>query len=600
MEGFVNTGVQTPYLDGMKHNICYAKSGVNNIAEQNQTQNLQNQQNTYVREPYHLQQNLLSGGNNLLGQSYYSTFTDFDKTVVDTVVAPNQSGKQRMYAALAIGGSVVTLGGITLAVTRGKLPKALTGAMSKVMDKINKKTEQIKQKPSMSRLEGTYLSVLQGINKAAYKIRGAIFNISPLKDVLFDKLVRQKCGLQKPCDAITNAFRKLSFGTVKSSYKKASGNIDEMSKIFDETNARLASGSIEGAKPVEKGDLKSIVEKTGNIRKLFDESFTEKALQQRSDELVQTFDGLGSRVYNRIYGNVKDFVKDVNEWTSFVPEILVAKDKSLFMAKLAEKRKLITNNPENNYHALTEILTTLENTINPSHKESREIVKSLRDLSKRYVSASGENEAAIRTKINSMINNVLKSANKTSQSEIYSEADSKKILSLLRQYGKVVNTDKKGYIEEILSYYKEVLPPAEYAKVKKSAQKTVDSLNKAVHNEGFEYVDKLRDLATGSALTDVAIGMGVPVIATGAAVSVADTKEKKQSVVLKYGIPLLVGIATTTISTVKLISGGKSLMLGALTSTIANEICERIDKKLKSNNSKSSADEQNMNNVETK
>jgi hypothetical protein len=156
----------------------------------------------------------------------------------------------------------------------------------------------------------------------------------------------------------------------------------------------------------------------------------------------------------------------------------------------------------------------------------------------------------------------------------------------LHEFGKIVNTDKKGQIEEILSIYHEILPPEEYKKVKKVAQKAINSLNKAVHDEGFEYVDKVRDLAVGSALTDVAFGMGLPVTATSFAVCQADTKEKKRSVVLKYGIPLLVGVATSTLSTIKLVSGGKALMLGAFTSTLTNEICERVDKKLNKSNSK--------------
>ena len=43
----------------------------------------------------------------------------------------------------------------------------------------------------------------------------------------------------------------------------------------------------------------------------------------------------------------------------------------------------------------------------------------------------------------------------------------------------------------------------------------------------------MRDLSVGSALTDVAIGMGLPLLTTGIAVSAADTKEKKRSVILE-------------------------------------------------------------------
>ena len=80
--------------------------------------------------------------------------------------------------------------------------------------------------------------------------------------------------------------------------------------------------------------------------------------------------------------------------------------------------------------------------------------------------------------------------------------------------------------------------------------------------------------------------MALPIFSTGIAVSAADTKEKKRSVILKYGIPLLTGMATATTCTIRLISGGNALILGGLVSILSNEICERIDNHLLSKSSK--------------
>lgn len=521
------------------------------------------------------------------------------ENVIDTVTKPNQTKKQRIRSAIIIGSSVATLGTLTLALTKGKVSKKTTDAIQKLMDKITKKTEQIKDKPTISKLEGMYLSGLQKTNKIMFMIRGAIFNLSPLKDVLFDKFVRQKCGLKKPCDAITNWFKDLSFATVKSSYKKASKSIDKMSQTFENVNARLLSHGpqgIHGAKPFTKEQLLEITKRTENIRNAFDTHFVPSQLEKRSEDLVKNLDGLGNKVYDRIYGNMKGFVTDVNAWTSFVPEELIAKDKAKIMASLADKRRIITNNPTNNFDNMNAILNNLDAVINPKDKNSRKFVKALKDLSKRYVTASGSDENIIREEISKTINATLKHARLISESKTYTPEENKKIMSLLRNFGKIINTDKKGDIEEILTIYRQILPPKEYEKVKKVALKTIKDLNKAVHNEGFEYVDKVRDLATGSALTDVAIGTAVPVISTGIAISTAKTKEKKRSVGLKYGVPLLVGIATTMISTVKLVSGGKSLMLGAFTGAAANEICEHIDNYLKK---KSKPDNQQNTEIKT-
>ena len=119
-------------------------------------------------------------------------------------------------------------------------------------------------------------------------------------------------------------------------------------------------------------------------------------------------------------------------------------------------------------------------------------------------------------------------------------------------------------------------------------------MNTATKLEGSEYVDKVRDLTDGSALTDVALSMALPLVSTSIAVSAANTKEKKQSVALKYGIPIVTGAITSTIATVKLVSGGKSLALGLLSTLITNQICSNIDKKLKQKSQNNSSQNSNI------
>ena len=379
MEGFVYFKSNSPF-DVMKHSNDYAKS-------------------TVVSKPSPKQEEVQTKPDEFVGTTVGSSENSMTESVIDTVTKPNQNKKQRVRSALIIGGSVATLGALSLALTKGKLSQKTAAAMNNLMEKISKKTEQLKDKPSISKLEGMYLSGLQKVNRTMFMIRGAIFNISPLKDVLFDKFVRQKCGLQKPCDAITNWFKDLSFATVKSSYKKASKSIDKMSKTFEDVNSRLLSHGaerIQGAKPFEKSQLAEISKRTASIRTAFDTHFMPSQLEKRSEDLVKQFDGLGNKVYDKIYGNMKGFVKDINAWTSFVPEEIIAKDKAKIMASLADKRRIITNNPTNNYNKLGEILSELDSAINPKDKASRKFVKSLRDLSKRYITASGADEAVIR------------------------------------------------------------------------------------------------------------------------------------------------------------------------------------------------------------
>lgn len=586
MEGFVNTNA-SPF-ENMKHSNNYANYGVDkSYIKREQTQ--QQNKTKPIQQP----------NNQLLGQAKLgkNAITNIDKTVVDTVTIENKNDKQRMHAAIAVGGSVLVLGGITLALTKGHIPKTITNSIGKFVDNLTQKADKIKESSSKLTIpDALKLKVIQNIRQGAMMARGALFNISPLKDVLFEKLIRNKCGLEKPCNAITNFFRNMSYSTVKSSYKKASHDIFDMTQAFRNINGRISSGEIATTKPISKSTLDILEEHTRNIHQTFNNSFAEHHLDNRNKTLIQKFKGLGSKVFNKIYGNMKGFVKDVNAWTTFVPEEIVANDKKQIVDFLETKRKSITNNPTDNFKKISEVLKSFESSINPEDTASREILKLLKDLSKQYSSISGTNEVVMRKKIVSDINTALKSAHIIAENKIYKPEESKKILSQIRKLGKIINTDKKGNIEEILTIYKDILPPDEYAKIKKIANKASNSLNNAVHKEGSEYLDKVRDLSTGSALTDVAFGMGVPIATTSVALSVADSKEKKRSVALKYGIPLLVGMGISTLGTVKLISGGKSLALGSISSIIANDLCEKLDNALKKRSREKNENLQNDNN----
>ncbi|MCR5266646.1 MAG: hypothetical protein K6E29_08670 [Cyanobacteria bacterium RUI128] len=563
MDGFVNNSTISPFEYGLKYSSKYQNYGVDKIRQNKESSNTQNQPKQLTNQPQPLGANM----NNLIG----SSLTDNMEIVVDTVTTPNQNTHQRLKTAAIIGGSAGVLGATALLLTRGKITKGLTSTLGKIADGAGKKIAELSEKPTISRAEGYYLSFLQKANKIAFMARGTLFNISPLKDVLFEKIVRNKLGLKKPCDAITSGFRRLSFGTVKSSYKKASHDINSMTKLFEETGAK------HGFEPEVTQELNQGIER---IRTAFDTHFSEPVLEKRSNALVKRFDGLGGRVYDSVYGRIKNFVTDVDEWTTFVSERLVAGDKKSIMKALADKKKIISNNPADNYQAMTSVLARLEKTVNPQHIDSRGLLRTLKGLSKEYISISGENESLARGKIVETINKKLDIAQKLATIESYTPEQTKTIEALIQEFRTVVNSDKKGEIELLLSKYKQLLPKEEYLKLKAAADKTVKSLNKAVYQEGFDYTDKIRDLSVGSALTDVAIGMALPIGTTSIAISAAKTKEKKRSVALKYGIPLIAGLATTTLCTVKLISGGRSLMLGGLVSIIGNELCERLDKHL--------------------
>lgn len=511
---------------------------------------------------------------------FESSINNYDKTIVDTVTDDNKNKTKKLRKGLLIGGSAIGLGGVTLAFTRGRISKLPLDTFKNVFKEIPKKIETLKQKPSISGFDSFYLSFLQKMNSFGQKVRGAIFNITPIKDSLFSKIVYEKLGLKKPCDAITRSFRKLSFDTVRRSYRKSSDQFKSMENLFEETNKKILSGEYKVNSETAKETVERLNEHLNSAKKAYKKSFGETEVKRRSDELVDKLSDLDEKVYEHVYKKRNRFIKSVDSMTTFIPEKMIEPIKTRRMISLESQRKVLTNTPKDNHRVITDLLSDIEKNINPKDKESINMLKNMKALSKEYISASGETEAISRGTTINQINSQISSAMEIIKKDTYNPEQTKILEDILQKISETVNGDKKGEIEEMLTIYKAILPPEKYAELKKVAEKATKSLKTAIKREGVEYIDKVRDLSVGSALTDVGIGMAVPVISTGIAMSAADTKQKKRSVLLRYGLPLIAGIATTTTCTLKLISGGYALILGGIVSLVGNELFERLDKKL--------------------
>lgn len=124
-----------------------------------------------------------------------------------------------------------------------------------------------------------------------------------------------------------------------------------------------------------------------------------------------------------------------------------------------------------------------------------------------------------------------------------------------------------GNIKEMLDIYKELLSPAEYAKLEAAAQKSIKKLDKAIHVDAYEFFDKYRDLVMGCAPTDM-LSIATSIGTIGYGLSTADDKDERYSVLLNVGIPIIGSIATTLYFTARLVSGFKSLGLGLLSGLV--------------------------------
>jgi hypothetical protein len=97
--------------------------------------------------------------------------------------------------------------------------------------------------------------------------------------------------------------------------------------------------------------------------------------------------------------------------------------------------------------------------------------------------------------------------------------------------------------------------------------------------------DKLRDIKVGCAPIDFYANAGTLGL-TGLYVAQAKDKEERTSVALTNGIPLVVGATATTIATMKMVAGAKSLLLGVASAVGANIIGRIVNKEYKKYSSK--------------
>lgn len=228
------------------------------------------------------------------------------------------------------------------------------------------------------------------------------------------------------------------------------------------------------------------------------------------------------------------------------------------------------------------------------HNNDSELQTKLNELKQLYANVFGEqvrNERLKQTKIdlNTIHDDFWKATggnlkeylkNKNTYNSFLSEdlaAEAKKALAQ-----KV--TPKKEEIDravkEILDICKNTMPEQEYIKLVKNSKNFTKSLNSSVDIELDKLFDKLRDLKIGSAPTDVLGFMG----ALGGVIwklSNAENSDERNSVALKYGIPVVGASMVTLYSTIALVSGGASLVFGVASGVLLNKLGEFVDKKRK-------------------
>lgn len=427
------------------------------------------------------------------------------------------------------------------------------------------KAAKLSENKKLTSIQNLYLVTLKNAKGLLNKSK-TVFMLGTLKDIVFQKVFTLTPTLRKIRDFLTKWFEKVSVRTSNKSYSKTLLEFESMYKDFGKFGNNLPEHQ------------KWLVEnKVRKLRTYLGDGFGGHIRDQRFKNFKNNMNGLDEQIWNKTYKDFKGFIKNPKTYEEYLAEQLVAKDKLELANTVSKLKRPISCGLHDHYLEIKGLLNNIDMFIDPTDKESRVLMRNLRTHMDSYKKAweTGENAKNMFPK--SDVAKDLKTLNSyISKSGKYDKTTVKSVSDSLNNLNKILRENKKGEIQEIMEIYKKHLSPEDYAKLKKTVNKSLKSLDHSIDLETDKLFDKIRDLQLGSAPHDtLALLSSLGLIGWG--LSKADNNDERTSVALKYGIPALAGVITTLWCTMGLIASGPSLLIGLASTIPINKLGEYID-----------------------
>ncbi|HNW26419.1 MAG TPA: hypothetical protein PLG15_01835 [Candidatus Gastranaerophilaceae bacterium] len=228
-----------------------------------------------------------------------------------------------------------------LALMKG-LPKSFYQKTDKLYKYFDEKTTTLAARMKMlksknqklPKLGNLYLDALKGARYMVEFAKGG-FTFASLKDVIvgraFIKMKKNKTLNKVPLlnkfhPWITNLFEKISTKTVKNAYTKTSGIFGEMRWKFKKTNEIIEKSPLKQGMSFERKNelIKILDEKIQKVKTLYDEGFDRKTVNERLELMGKNLGNMNEKVWEKTFGNLKEFLKDRKSYTTFIQEELAA------------------------------------------------------------------------------------------------------------------------------------------------------------------------------------------------------------------------------------------------------------------------------------
>ena len=428
--------------------------------------------------------------------------------------------------------------------------------------------------PQLTAIQNVYFKLSQGWKKI-FEWIGATNNLTAAKDIGF-KALCDKIYLTKPMNWITNQFKKITIATSRKAYEKArnitDNNIAELRKILPDIK------DIQLRKTMEEYINKLQQEVSGIT--------TATTRQQRLDRIEANTQNLGKEVGEELLDIVKDLKNKGEKLRLYRTEVLASKGKKELADELRTARRSFTYDINDKTKELNTICDFVRQAVKNEDYDSKVILKDIRKLIKKYSSVKGEKEKTERLEVIKELNSkVAQLKNQFTKNGKYSQETQKVIEGKTEEITSILDntTDDMGTIEKMLTALKTAGFKKENPKACARATALTKEIKKAAEtafDSEMKLYDKFAEYSVGSAPTD-AVGMLLPIILGGYAVSKGENKDEKLSATLKAGIPIIGGVATTFIAAAKMMTNMQGLLIGMATGLVLNALGSKADESYK-------------------
>lgn len=496
------------------------------------------------------------------------------------IITPEEARKTNntKIIGLSIAGATVATAAAVFAIVRGGGSRKILQISNKLKLYFEKQLEKAKiNGKKHDFMDKAYISGIKLVDGMAKKSE-AVNNFSTFKDLLFEKIMRLTKFTGNIHRKIGKTFERIGRRSVISQYANAEDSLIKAQTTSHRTLRQYLNANsdqiinINGIQLPRKEWAKRIKAQDGEIQNLFEEHFTANALMKRYYTIKQ----ISTKLKNDLSKLMSFWSRDV--YNKFIADSKIVEGREALQKEVWGKRRLLSYTQPEMIKSAENSLDNITKLTQASDKTSIGYIKSLKHDMKEFVQKPNSREE-LKNKILQTIRE-LSSSVKENKDEFITKEIGEKMTAELANMTKTLTDYKQGKIQDILEIYKNLLPEKEYKVVEKYYTQGVKSLDKSIKIETEDFVNKLRDLAMGSAPTDM-LSMISSIGALGYYLAKADDNDQRTSIALKYGIPALAAVGVPLYCNAKLFSGTKGLAIASVATFIVNRIGTYADNKVK-------------------